>query len=229
MLHLVDYALLKPHLTLADVAAGAGRAEELAVASLCVQPVYVRYVKPLLNRVKLCTVVDFPHGAMPTDVRTALTAQMARHVDELDVVAPLPLLKSHMWREVKRDLEAVVANAAGRVVKIIIEEPNLTREEREKAIDIVAEVGAHFVKNSTGYPDVEYASRLGNPPHSTPERAAEMAKYIRERGYKLGLKMAGGIRTRRQAEAIIEAIGAGQDPTKVRIGTSTLDNLTAVS
>ena len=38
MLHLVDYALLKPYLTLEEVRLGAEKAEKLGVASFCVNP-----------------------------------------------------------------------------------------------------------------------------------------------------------------------------------------------
>lgn len=227
MLHLVDYALLKPYLTSEEVKRGAALAEELGVAAYCVNPLYAPLVRQLLRRVKLCVVVDFPFGAMPTALRAALTSRMAEIADELDVVAPIGLVKSCLWGEVRRDLIAVVGSAGGRVVKVIVEEPYLTDEERYKLYDIIAESGAHFVKSSTGFVDENYAKSLGNAPHSTPERAASIAKYIRERGYKLGVKMAGGIRSREQARQIIEAIGFGEDPKRVRLGTSTPEALKA--
>ncbi|MFN7105949.1 MAG: 2-deoxyribose-5-phosphate aldolase [Pyrobaculum sp.] len=220
MLHLVDYALLKPYQTYREIVEGAEKAERLGVASLCVNPIYAAYVRPLLRRVKLCVAIDFPFGAMPTAARAALVTQMAEIADELDVVAPVGLAKSGMWREVRRDLIGVVGSAGGRVVKVIIEDPYLTEGERRALCDVVAEAGAHFVKYSTGFID-RYVETLGNPPHSTPERAAAIASYIRERGYRLGVKMAGGIRNREQARAIIEAIGFGEDPARVRLGTST--------
>lgn len=225
MLHLVDYALLKPYLTLEEVVRGAQRAEELGVAAYCVNPVYVPYVRRVLRRVKLCAVVDFPFGAMPTAVRAALVERLADYVEELDIVAPIGLVKSHMWADVRRDLITVVRAAGGRVVKVIVEEPYLTDEERYRLYDIVAESGAHFIKSSTGFAEEGYAKQLGNPIYSTPERAAAIARYIRERGYKLGVKMAGGIRTAEQAKAIIDAIGFGIDPTRVRLGTSTPEAL----
>ncbi|MEM1598183.1 MAG: 2-deoxyribose-5-phosphate aldolase, partial [Pyrobaculum sp.] len=101
----------------------------------------------------------------------------------------------------------------------------LTDEERYRLYDIVAEAGAHFIKSSTGFAEEAYAAKLGNPVHSTPERAAAIAKWIRERGYALGVKMAGGIRSREQARAIIDAIGFGEDPRRVRLGTSTPEAL----
>ncbi|AET33981.1 deoxyribose-phosphate aldolase [Pyrobaculum ferrireducens] len=225
MLQVVDYALLKPYLTVEDVARGAARAEELGVASFCVNPVYAQYVRPLLRRVRLCVVVDFPFGASQTWERAQAVSRLAEVAEELDVVAPIGLVKSQRWVEVRRDLVSVVGAAGGRVVKVIVEEPYLTDEERYRLYDIVAEAGAHFIKSSTGFAEEAYAKQLGNPTHSTPERAAAIARYIRERGYRLGVKMAGGIRTREQARAIIEAIGFGLDPARVRLGTSTPEAL----
>lgn len=225
MLHLVDYALLKPYLTVEEVVRGAVRAEELGVAAFCVNPAYAEFVRPLLKRVRLCVVVDFPFGALPTAVRAGLASKMADVAEELDVVAPIGLVKSRRWAEVRRDLISVVGAAGGRVVKVIVEEPYLTDEERYRLYDIVAEAGAHFIKSSTGFAEEAYAAKLGNPVHSTPERAAAIAKWIRERGYALGVKMAGGIRSREQARAIIDAIGFGEDPRRVRLGTSTPEAL----
>ena len=225
MIHLVDFALLKPYLTVEEVVEGARKAERLGVAAYCVNPVYAAVVRPLLSRVRLCVVVDFPFGALPMAARASLVSKLAEIAEELDVVAPIGLVKSRRWAEVRRDLISVVGSSGGRVVKVIVEEPYLTDEERYRLYDIVAESGAHFVKSSTGFAEEAYAARLGNPVHSTPERAAAIAKYIRERGYKLGVKMAGGIRTKEQARAIIEAIGFGEDPTRVRLGTSTPEAL----
>jgi len=225
MLHLVDFALLKPYLSIEEVVKGAEKAEQLGVAAYCVNPVYAAYVKPLLKRVKLCVVVDFPFGALPTWARVSLVSKLAEVAEELDVVAPIGLVKSRAWREVRRDLISVVGAAGGRVVKVIVEEPYLTDEERYTLYDIVAEAGAHFIKSSTGFAEEAYAAKLGNPVASTPERAAAIARYIKERGYKLGVKMAGGIRTKEQARAIVEAIGFGEDPARVRLGTSTPEAL----
>lgn len=225
MIHLVDYALLKPYLTLGEVLKGAELAEKLGVAAFCVNPVYAKYVRPVLKRVRLCVVVDFPHGASTTAARSYAVSHVADVADEIDVVAPIGLVKSGLWAEARRDLISVVGAAGGRVVKIIVEEPYLTREERLRLYELAAEAGAHFIKSSTGFVEEAYAKSLGNTPHATPERAAEIAKFIRERGYRMGVKMAGGIRTFEQARAIVEAIGFGEDPSRVRLGTSTPEAL----
>ncbi|MEM1663932.1 MAG: 2-deoxyribose-5-phosphate aldolase [Pyrobaculum sp.] len=222
MFHLIDYAMLKPYLSLEEVARGAEAAERAGAAAFCVNPVYARAVRQILEKTRLCVVVDFPFGCSTTAHRAAAVSRMAEYVDEFDVVAPLAFVKSKMWSEARRDLISVVGAAGGRVVKVIVEEPYLTREERLRLYELAAESGAHFIKSSTGFLDERYVESLGNRPHATVERAVEIASFIKERGYRLGVKMAGGIRTWEQVKAIVEAVGFGEDPARVRIGTSTL-------
>jgi len=86
-------------------------------------------------------------------------------------------------------------------VKVIIETPLLTDEEKITACKIVKEAGADFVKTSTGL--------FGGG--ATVEDVRLMRQVV---GKNFGVKAAGGIRTYADAVAMIEA-GAN------RIGTST--------
>jgi deoxyribose-phosphate aldolase len=87
------------------------------------------------------------------------------------------------------------------IVKVIIETPLLTTEEKITACKIVKEAGADFVKTSTGL--------FGGG--ATVEDVKLMRKIV---GKDFGIKAAGGIRTYADAVAMIKA-GAN------RIGTST--------
>jgi deoxyribose-phosphate aldolase len=126
-------------------------------------------------------------------------------VHELDMVLPVGILKANLWSEVATDVEAVVAAARQRsgkpaLVKVIIETALLTDREKAVACMIAEHCGADFVKTSTGY--------TGGG--ATVEDVALMRRVI---GDRLGVKAAGGIRTREQAHALIQA-GA------TRLGTS---------
>ncbi|MEM2537004.1 MAG: deoxyribose-phosphate aldolase, partial [Candidatus Bathyarchaeia archaeon] len=123
---------------------------------------------------------------------------------ELDMVMNLSALKSGDYELVKRDIEAVVAVkriSSDITVKVIIETPLLTDEEKITACKIVKEAGADFVKTSTGL--------FGGG--ATVEDVRLMRQVV---GKNFGVKAAGGIRTYADAVAMIEA-GAN------RIGTST--------
>jgi deoxyribose-phosphate aldolase len=123
---------------------------------------------------------------------------------ELDMVMNLSAFKSGDYELVKRDIEAVTTlkrRFSGLIVKVIIETPLLTSEEKVMACKIVKEAGADFVKTSTGL--------FGGG--ATVEDVKLMRQVV---GKDFGVKAAGGIRTYADAVAMIEA-GAN------RIGTST--------
>ena len=97
------------------------------------------------------------------------------------------------------DIKAVVKAAKG-LVKVIIETCLLSDEEKVQACKLALEAGADFVKTSTGF------STGGATVHDV----SLMRKTV---GDKLGVKASGGIRSREDLEALVQA-GAS------RIGTS---------
>jgi len=119
------------------------------------------------------------------------------------MVMNLALFKSGMYRRVEEDIRAVVeaAEEYGALVKVIIEACYLTDEEKRTACHIIAKAGADYVKTSTGF----------GPGGAT----VEDVRLLKEASQgRILVKAAGGIRTARQALAMIRA-GAS------RIGTST--------
>ena len=121
--------------------------------------------------------------------------------EELDMVINMGMIKSGDWDYVRRDIEAVV-RAAGKaaIVKVILETCLLTDEEKRRACRVCREAGAAFVKTSTGF--------------SSGGARTEDVKLMRaEAGEEMGVKASGGIRSLKDAEAMVNA---GAD----RIGTS---------
>jgi len=93
---------------------------------------------------------------------------------------------------VEQDIAGVVAAAQGRTVKVIIETALLTEEEKVEACVIAKAAGADFVKTSTGF-----ASK-----GATAEDVALMRRVV---GSDMGVKASGGIRSARDARAMIDA------------------------
>ena len=151
--------------------------------------------------VKVCTVIGFPLGANDSVVK-AFEAKRAieQGASEVDMVINIGALKAGEYDIVRKDIQAVRQASAGKVLKVIIETSYLTDEEKQKVCKICAEVGADFVKTSTGFSD-------GG---ATAEDVALMAASA---GSKVKVKASGGIRTREDALKMIEA-GAS------RLGTS---------
>ncbi len=199
----IDHTLLKPEATIEDIMRLCHEAAEHRFAAVCVNPVYVALAAHLLagTGVKTATVVGFPLGATPTAVKVFETkTAIEAKADEIDMVMNIGAAKSGEWQAVIDDISQVVAAADGNPVKVIIETGLLTDDEKRQACQAILAAGAQFVKTSTGF----------GPGGAT---AQDIRLFKSEVGDKAGIKAAGGIRTREQAEAMIAA-GA------TRIGTS---------
>ena len=200
----IDHTLLRTDAQKADVAKLIEEAKAYHFASVCVSPIWVSYVSEALRDtgVKTCTVIGFPQGATPSAVKAFETKQaVADGADEVDMVIAVGRLKDGDDAYVKADIEAVVQAAGGKALtKVIIETCLLTDEEKRRACLLAKEAGADFVKTSTGFA-------------SGGATAADVRLRRESVGETMGVKAAGGVRTRADAEAMLAA-GA------TRLGTS---------
>ena len=200
----IDHTLLKTDAQRADVTKLIEEAKAYHFASVCVSPIWVSYVSEALRDtgIKTCTVIGFPQGATPSAVKAFETKQaIADGADEVDMVIAVGKLKDGDDAYVKADIEDVVRAARGKALtKVIIETCLLTDEEKRRACLLAKEAGADFVKTSTGF--------------AAGGATAADVKLMRESvGEAMGVKAAGGVRTRADAEAMLAA-GA------TRLGTS---------
>ena len=199
----IDHTILKPFATADDVKKLCADAAKYDFASVCINPCYVALARKELEGtdVNICTVIGFPLGANTTEIKAAETERAyCDGCDEFDMVINVGALKSKNYAYVKRDIEAVVAAAKGKIVKVIIETFYLTPEEVAVASRIASDAGANFVKTCTGF----------NDGIATVENVKIMKANIAD-GVKV--KASSGIRNYEQAKALIEA-GAE------RLGTS---------
>ena len=191
----IDHTLLKADATEAQIRTLCAQAREFHFASVCVNPRWVALCAQELagSGVKVCTVIAFPLGASVSAVKAAETRQaVADGADELDMVISVGDLKTGNNETVQADIRAVVRAAAGKTVKVIIETCLLTDEEKTRACKLAMAAGADFVKTSTGF------SAGG-------ATVADVRLMRAAVGPNFGVKAAGGIRTREQALAMIEA------------------------
>ena len=204
---LIDHTLLSPEAIPDQIDCLCAEAVTHGFAAVCVQPRFAeRSVRALAGTdVAVASVVGFPHGASLPEVKEAeARALLSLGVTELDMVIPIGLLRAGEWSTVAEDITRVVRAAKSTddpaLVKVIIEACLLTDAEKVAACAIAESCGADFVKTSTGY------SSGG----ATVEDVRLMRQVV---GDRLGIKAAGGIRTRAQA---LEMVAAGA----TRIGTS---------
>lgn len=212
----IDHALLHPTLRRAELEAGCRLADEFQVASVCVPPRFVPEAARCLARSKVAvgTVIGFPHGQHACEVLAAearvATGAGAR---ELDLVMPIGAALEGDWDTVSKHITAVTreARVAGILVKVILETGLLPDDEvKARACEVAVAAGADYVKTSTGFactPDAE--GRLSSR-GATLDDVRLMREVV---GPGVGVKASGGVRTRRDAEAFLEA-GA------TRLGTS---------
>ncbi|KYC65392.1 MAG: deoxyribose-phosphate aldolase [Heyndrickxia coagulans] len=191
----IDHTLLKPEATEKDILKLTAEAAQYHFASVCIHPYWVKLAARELagTGVKVCTVIGFPLGATTAETKAFETKKaIGDGADEIDMVINIGALKSGNTEAVEADIRAVVEAAQGKLVKVIIETCLLANEEKELACRLSVKAGAHFVKTSTGF--------------STGGATVEDVKLMRQTvGDKAGVKASGGIHTKAEAEAMIEA------------------------
>ena len=199
----IDHTILKPETTKAQILTLCEEAKQFNFASVCVNPTWVATCANELKGtdVKVCTVIGFPLGATFKEVKAYETKLAIENgASEIDMVINVGAAKDQNWELVYEDIKAVVEDANGVLVKVIIETCLLTDEEKVKACEMAVKAGAHFVKTSTGF------STGG-------ATAADVALMRQTVGESVGVKASGGVRTAEDMKVMVEA-GAN------RIGTS---------
>ncbi|NCB30912.1 MAG: deoxyribose-phosphate aldolase [Clostridia bacterium] len=191
----IDHTLLKAEATPVQIEKLCSEALAYHFASVCVNTCYVPLCAHLLkgSDVAVCCVVGFPLGAMLIDAKAAETRlAVAAGAQEVDMVINVGMAKAGDWAYVQSDIRAVVEAAGTAHVKVILECCLLTDAEKERACACAMAAGAAFVKTSTGF------STGG----ATIEDVALMRRCV---GPEMGVKAAGGVRTKEDALAIIQA------------------------
>jgi deoxyribose-phosphate aldolase len=195
---MIDHSLLNPVLTDREMEEGCRLAVQYNVASACVKPYFLKRCAELLagSTVAASAVIGFPHGGNFTAVKVAEAEQALRDGGgELDMVVNIGKVLSDDWDYVRQDIRAVTdaTHAGGAIVKVIFENCYLKDLHKIRLCEICAELGADFVKTSTGYgtggatiPDLTLMRK-----HSPPQ---------------VRIKSAGGIRT---LDALLEVRAIG--------------------
>jgi deoxyribose-phosphate aldolase len=194
---MIDHTLLKPDASQDQIAQLCYEARKYCFAAVCVNPTHVQLCAQLLQGtdVHVCTVVGFPLGATPPEVK-AYEAQQA--IDdgavEIDMVANIGALKSKDYALVERDIATVARTChAGRaILKVIIEAALLTDEEKVIVCQLAKAANADYVKTSTGF----------GPGGATVQDVALMRRAV---GPELGVKAAGGIGSYQAAKEMVSA------------------------
>lgn len=155
---MIDHSLLHPTLTDEELEAGCRVALEYGVASVCIKPYYLGRCAEILagSPVRASTTIGFPHGGHTTRIKVAEAREaLDAGGEELDMVVNIGKVLGGDWDFVRADIAAVVdvTHEREQIVKVIFENAYLRDEHKIRLSGICGELGADFVKTSTGYGD----------------------------------------------------------------------------
>ena len=192
----IDHTLLKPEATDSEIEAVCAEALRLNCATVCVNSKFIPLVSRLLKGSETLpiAVVGFPLGACATEAKVFETQwAIQQGAREIDMVIALGDLLAGRDADAEKDIRAVVQAAGPNVpVKVILETCLLNDEQKRRACRLSVAAGAAFVKTSTGFS--KGGATVGD------------IQLMRETvGADIGVKASGGIRTREQAVAMVEA------------------------
>jgi len=201
---LIDHTLLKPETTQEQITHLCEEAASFGFAAVCVNPWWVGLTASILRGtpVKVATTIGFPLGANHTTVKRFEAEEAVRlGAQELDMVINVGALRSGDRQSVQNDITAVaeVTRGGGALLKVILETPLLSLEEKILGCELSLVAKANFVKTATGF--------FGG---ASVDDVSLMRGVV---GDRAGVKASGGIRTAAAAQAMVEA-GAN------RLGTS---------
>jgi len=193
ILELVDHTLLAPAAIWSEIDKLCKEAIEFKTASVCIPPGYVKRVREAFPTLRICSVVGFPLGYDVLATKAlAVQAAIEDGADEIDMVVNLTDVKNSIFANVSTELQVLKQIANEKILKVIIETCYLTEEEKIRLCEIITEAGADYIKTSTGF------GTAGATLH-------DIELFKKHIGPDVKMKAAGGIRTREDMVAFIEA------------------------
>jgi deoxyribose-phosphate aldolase len=216
---MIDHSLLNPSLTTRELEDGCALAARYDVASVCIMPFYLARCAQLLagTTVHASTTIGFPHGGHTTAIKLAEARQALQDGgQELDVVINISKACSGDWQYVRDELSALAdtTHAGGAKIKVIFENAYHDDAAKIRLCGICAEIGADWVKTSTGYaptgatfPDLELMRQ--HSPASVQVKAAagirDLDTLLRVRA--IGVSRVGATRTQAMLEECRKRLG----------------------
>lgn len=193
----LDHTNLKPNATKEAIETTCQEALEFDTASVCVNAHWIPFVKDQLmgSTVKPIAVVGFPLGATSSKAKAyEAKVAIADGAEEIDMVLNIGELLAGNTAEVEYDIKEVVevVHASAKLLKVIIETSFLNDEQIVAACKVAENAGADYVKTSTGF-------------SSAGAKVEDVALMRQTVGDRLGVKASGGIHSKAEALAMIEA------------------------
>jgi len=216
---MIDHSLLNPTLTEEALRSGCELALAYDVASVCIMPYWLKPCADILkgSTVAPSTTIGFPHGGhcLQTKIAEARKALEDGGL-ELDMVVNISQVLSGNWTYVKSEIRELtdITHQAGAKIKVIFENAYLSDEHKIRLCEICGEVGADWVKTSTGYAPSGATNEdlILMRRHSPPTVQVKAAGGVRTLDRLLEVRSLGATRAGATATATI------LDEAKLRLG-----------
>lgn len=200
----IEHTNLSPTLNIKDIDTLVEEATQYNFLGICVPPFWVKRAQREIGKEKilLVTVAGFPLGYSMTETKLdEIKRAIDNGADEVDVVWNISSFKTGIpWTKIEIAKCSKLTHDHQKILKVILETAYLSDAEIIEACKLCADAGVDFVKTSTGFA----------PSGAKVEHIALMRKSLPAH---VGIKASGGIKTKEQTLALIQA---GAD----RIGTS---------
>ena len=189
----VDHTLLKAVSTWDEIKLICEDALKYHTASVCIPASFVKRAHETYSALNICTVIGFPLGYSTTATKLFETKDALNNgASEIDMVVNLGDVKDGHFDLVTEEIRTLKEACGNKILKVIIETCYLTEEEKIKLCKCVTDGGANYIKTSTGF-------------GSDGAKVEDIVLFSKHIGPNVKMKAAGGIRTREDMEAMLNA------------------------
>lgn len=178
----------------ADIVQFSKDIEGLPLYSVIVDEYYIPLAKKLMPDYRIGTIASYPLGGFTTEMNVELIRRAVElGCSEIDICPKFNYLKSGRYDLAKEDLEAMVEAAQGALDIVAVPQVGqMTLSETERICNLFLECGIYIIKTNTGL----------NQGHTD----IEHVQFLRRKfPTKLEIEVSGGVRTREDAIAFLDA------------------------
>ena len=189
----VDHTQLKAFAKWEDIDTLCMEAIKNNTACVCIPPAYVKQVREKYADLRISVVIGFPLGYNTTAVKVFETKEAIKEgADEIDMVINIGWAKDHQYEKITDEIKQIKEACKDNHLKVIIETCYLDEEEKIALCKCVTDGGAEYIKTSTGF-------------GSAGATVADVELFKKYIGPNVKIKAAGGIRTKEDMDAYLEA------------------------
>ncbi|AZN29246.1 deoxyribose-phosphate aldolase [Flaviflexus salsibiostraticola] len=191
----IQHTLIKVGVTRDEIIRHAEEAAEYGFGAAMVPGSWVSEVAAVLSGtgIEVASALDFPTVGVMTSEGKAREAEALTKAGatQIDIGVQIGWLKSGMEEEFAQDIRGVV-EAAGVPIKVMLELPLLTDDEKERAVELSMDAGAAWLKNASS----------GQIETASPASVEYLVKRVRP---GILVKASGSITSLSQAWSLIDA------------------------